>query len=126
MACEDYPCCGHEMGDCEGKLYGSDEAIKARAIARIRSEKYDAYYDEDQEKKVGEDYLSILMKWHPDGNFTEQDLWDAIAEAEGVDVSEISDRDLTEFIQEKPPVISGGFFLVYIQRGKINNINICE
>ena len=47
MACEDYPCCGHEMGDCEGKLYGSDEAIKARAIARIRSEKYDAYYDED-------------------------------------------------------------------------------
>jgi hypothetical protein len=47
---------------------------------------------------VGEDYLSILMKWRPDGNFTEQDLWEAIAEAEGVDVNEISDRDLTEFI----------------------------
>jgi hypothetical protein len=43
-------------------------------------------------------YLEILMEWHPDGSFTEQDLWDAIAEAEGVDVSEISDRDLTEFI----------------------------
>ena len=38
------------------------------------------------------------MDWFPDGNFTEQDMWDAIAEAEGVDVSEISDRDLTEFI----------------------------
>lgn len=28
MACEDYPCCGHEAGDCEGHLYGSDESIK--------------------------------------------------------------------------------------------------
>lgn len=26
--CEDYPACGHEMGDCNGLLYGSDEAIK--------------------------------------------------------------------------------------------------
>ncbi len=26
--CEDYPCCGHEWGDCNGLLYGSDEAIK--------------------------------------------------------------------------------------------------
>lgn len=29
MACEDFPCCGHEAGDCEGLLYGSDESIKA-------------------------------------------------------------------------------------------------
>lgn len=28
--CEDYPCCGHEAGDCNGQLYGSDEAIKAQ------------------------------------------------------------------------------------------------
>ena len=48
---------------------------------------------------MGKDYLSILMEWKPEGDFTEADLWDAIAEAEGVDVSEISDRDLTEFIQ---------------------------
>ena len=34
--CEDYPCCGHEMGDCEGKLYGSDESIKEREYARIK------------------------------------------------------------------------------------------
>lgn len=27
--CEDYPCCGHEFGDCNGQLYGSDEAIKS-------------------------------------------------------------------------------------------------
>ena len=26
--CEDYPCCGHEFGDCNGLRYGSDEAIK--------------------------------------------------------------------------------------------------
>ena len=29
--CEDYPCCGHEMGDCDGSKYGSDEAIMASA-----------------------------------------------------------------------------------------------
>ena len=26
--CEDYPCCGHEFGDCNGLKYGSDESIK--------------------------------------------------------------------------------------------------
>lgn len=26
--CEDYPCCGHEQGDCNGLLYGSDDSIK--------------------------------------------------------------------------------------------------
>lgn len=33
--CEDYPCCGHEFGDCEGLLYGSDESIKASVYARM-------------------------------------------------------------------------------------------
>lgn len=27
--CEDFPCCGHERGDCNGQKYGSDEKIKA-------------------------------------------------------------------------------------------------
>lgn len=27
--CEDFPCCGHEANDCDGTLYGNDEAIKA-------------------------------------------------------------------------------------------------
>jgi len=44
------------------------------------------------------DLMQLLAEWHPDGDFTEEDLWDAIAEVEGVDVNEISDRDLTEFI----------------------------
>ena len=33
-----------------------------------------------------------------DGNFTEEDLWDAIADSLGVDSSEISDGDLVDFI----------------------------
>lgn len=28
--CEDFPACGHEAGDCDGSLYGSDESIKAQ------------------------------------------------------------------------------------------------
>jgi len=34
----------------------------------------------------------------PEGNFTEDDLWEAIAEAAGVDASEISDGDLVEWL----------------------------
>lgn len=45
MACEDFPCCGHELGDCEGQKYGSDEAIKAEVYRRIRQE--DDWPDED-------------------------------------------------------------------------------
>lgn len=26
--CEDFPCCGHELNDCDGSLYGSDAAIQ--------------------------------------------------------------------------------------------------
>jgi hypothetical protein len=29
--CEDFPCCGHELGDCNGQLYGSTEAIRSDA-----------------------------------------------------------------------------------------------
>lgn len=42
--------------------------------------------------------MEILMEWYPDGDFTEEDLWDAIAESRGVDVNEIMDQDLTLFI----------------------------
>lgn len=33
--CEDYPCCGHEMNDCQGLKYGSDESIKADVYRRM-------------------------------------------------------------------------------------------
>ena len=49
--CEDYPCCGHELNDCEGQKYGSDESIMAAEYARIEREQagwdYDDYYDQD-------------------------------------------------------------------------------
>jgi len=41
---------------------------------------------------------SILAELHPNGEFTESDLWEAIAESEGVEVNEIMDRDLTEYL----------------------------
>ena len=44
------------------------------------------------------DLYSILAEWYPEGKYTEADLWEAIAEAEGVDINEIMDRDLIEFI----------------------------
>lgn len=40
-------------------------------------------------------YMSLLPA---DGNFTEDDLWEAIAEANGLDVSEIMDGDLVEWL----------------------------
>lgn len=36
--CEDFPCCGHESGDCNGLLYGSDAAIKAAVYAALAEE----------------------------------------------------------------------------------------
>jgi hypothetical protein len=33
-----------------------------------------------------------------DGNFSEDELWEAIAEANGLDVNEIMDGDLVEWI----------------------------
>jgi hypothetical protein len=44
------------------------------------------------------DLYSILADWYPEGNYNESNLWEAIAESEGVDVNEIMDRDLAEFI----------------------------
>lgn len=40
-------------------------------------------------------YMGLLPE---DGNFTEDDLWEAIAEANGLDVSEIMDGDLVEWL----------------------------
>lgn len=47
--CEDFPCCGHEAGDCNGEKYGSDEWIKEQEYDRIMNdyEGWEAgYYDE--------------------------------------------------------------------------------
>lgn len=44
--CEDFPCCGHEAGDCFGQKYGSDASIKARVYARS----YDEDHDDDYER----------------------------------------------------------------------------
>ena len=35
--CEDWPCCGHEAGDCDGGLYGSDADIRARVQEQWRT-----------------------------------------------------------------------------------------
>lgn len=40
-------------------------------------------------------YLEYLPE---DGNFSEEELWEAIAEANGVDVSEIMDGDLVDYL----------------------------
>lgn len=40
-------------------------------------------------------YLDYLPE---DGNFTEEELWEAIAESRGLDVNEIMDGDLVDFL----------------------------
>lgn len=36
--CEDYPCCGHELGDCYGLKYGTDDDLRAHAEMVMRLE----------------------------------------------------------------------------------------
>ena len=40
-------------------------------------------------------YLDFLPE---DGRFSEEDLWEAIAESLGIDSSEISDGDLVDYL----------------------------
>jgi hypothetical protein len=42
--------------------------------------------------------MSYLDHLPVDGKFTEQELWEAIAEANGIDVNEIMDGDLVEYL----------------------------
>lgn len=50
---------------------------------------------EQAKKKRNPSYMDYLPE---DGNFTEEDLWEAIAEANGIDASEIMDGDLVEWL----------------------------
>ena len=45
--------------------------------------------------KKNPSYMDLLPE---DGNFTEDDLWEAIAEANGMDYDEIADGDLAEWL----------------------------
>ena len=51
-----------------------------------------------EHEMINKSVEEILMQWYPDGDFTEEDLWDAIAEANDVDVNEIADQDILSFI----------------------------
>lgn len=56
MTCEDFPCCGHEAGDCNGGLYGSDESIKQAEWDRMAREDNDGCWDDDEdENEDGDD-----------------------------------------------------------------------
>jgi hypothetical protein len=76
--CEDYPCCGHEAGDCNGQLYGSDEAIKAEARAHIYCDHeagvYDCYGDDS-----GDDYICDDCGAEDPDDCTCDDSYDEVA-----------------------------------------------
>lgn len=40
----------------------------------------------------------ILMDWYPDGVYTEQQMWEAIAEADGYSKDFYEDGDLAEWL----------------------------
>ena len=48
--CEDFPCCGHERGDCDGSLYGTDAAIREAEYRRSLTDDFpDDLPDDDAE-----------------------------------------------------------------------------
>ena len=40
----------------------------------------------------------ILEEWYPDGKYTEEQVWEAIAEADGHKLDYYADGDLTEWL----------------------------
>lgn len=41
---------------------------------------------------------TVLSEWYPHGNFTEEQLWEAIAEADGYEQEYYEDGDLAEWL----------------------------
>jgi hypothetical protein len=54
--------------------------------------------DEEVELIVPREKTGTFYDYLPEGNFTEEDLWEAIAEQHGLDPSEIMDGDLAEWL----------------------------
>lgn len=42
--------------------------------------------------------MEILMEWFPEGDFTEDDVWEAVAEADGHQRDYYADGDLAEWL----------------------------
>lgn len=42
--------------------------------------------------------MEILQEWFPDGDFTEQDVWEAIAESDDYQQDYYADGDLAEWL----------------------------
>jgi hypothetical protein len=55
-------------------------------------------FDEEIELFESPKKTGTFYDFLPEGNFTEEDLWDAIAEQHGLDPSEIMDGDLAEWL----------------------------
>ena len=55
-------------------------------------------FDEEVEVVVPRKKTGTFYDYLPEGNFTEEDLWEAIAEQHGLDPSEIMDGDLAEWL----------------------------
>jgi len=68
--------------------YYCDECLEYPRQQQYRLTRLDKHPD------TRKGYLAHL----PEGRFTEADLWDAIAESNGLDASEIMDGDLAEWL----------------------------
>jgi hypothetical protein len=55
-------------------------------------------FDEEVEAFLPSAKTGTFYDYLPEGNFTEEDLWSAIAEQHGLDPSEIMDGDLAEWL----------------------------
>ena len=74
--CEDYPCCGHEAGDCDGSLYGSDESIKQQVFWAMQNGHGDCEHEAgiyncegsyDEDECDDEEHECDACKLTPDG-----------------------------------------------------------
>mgnify|MGYP003336093019 CR=1 FL=1 len=48
--------------------------------------------------KPTKDVYKILAEWFPEGNFSEEDFWEAVAEADGYQRDYYADGDIAEWL----------------------------
>ena len=88
-----------QISDIAISVSGLEMDVEGYNDKKISELLFDSFpIDDDIETVLPREKTGTFYDFLPEGNFTEEDLWDAIAESHGLDVSEIMDGDLAEWL----------------------------
>ena len=88
-----------QISDIAISVSGLEMDVEGYNDKKISELLFDSFpIDDDIETVLPREKTGTFYDFLPEGNFTEEDLWDAIAESHGLDGSEIMDGDFAEWL----------------------------